>query len=912
MQSIIYKITRSDRNIKIYRSINNARIISQGKRGLPGATGLTGPAGVGIPQGGDLGQILAKLSGADYDTSWVDPAASQIQSNWNESNISSPAYIQNKPILGTAAAQNIGFFASAAQGALADSAIQPGDNISLLNDDVGFITGVDWGDITGTLANQTDLVTALDAKVDVAGDTMTGALVINANSTGALQVKNGSTVLLLVDTTANAVSIGGSAPLANSLLDVTRITAGVAGSTYFGARVLPLLQSAVNAPITKLTSLIVSDQIILSGGTSNTITDVEGLFIGGLNFVGTVGTWKGISINRSSIAGTVGTAIGIDIDAGFATAGSTAIGIRIPAPSAGATKYAIQLSDTGATPAGGITFGTDTVLYRSASDVLKTDDQLLIAGSLVVSSTTDPTTSSAITGTYAGSTNNPRNFSITRTFNSAATGPASIYNGATFRPTSNLTVAYGIYNEPTFRADSGITITTAHASYIKGITSSSGSITNLNALTIAAPDLTPNPTNTRGINIENQGKSGVTLTVGIDVAAQSGSTTNLGIRVGLAGTASIQLSDTTGVAAGGILFGGDVTLYRSAADALKTDDSFQVGNRHFINVLGNVIFNETAANADFRIEGQGNPNLFFVDASADFIGIGNSSPGTRLNIGAAFTQAGSNTAGLSISHAGGASTPIGMFIENTGGGGATGGSGMVALANTGGAMGSGDRLGFMLFAGSSSSSSVRNAVGLIAFTSQGWTDGAAYGSELRIETIPLNTTTRSAGITFTSEGGIIVNEQGRDADSRIEGDTDINLLFLDASTDRIGIGVATPNAKLEVNGTLRINETAYFDTEFDNGNSSTADTIDWRVGNKQKSTLTGNCTFTFTAPDGPCNVVLKLIQDATGGRTVTWPATVKWAGGSAPTLTATANKIDIISFYFDGTSYYGASILNYT
>lgn len=105
--------------------------------------------------------------------------------------------------------------------------------------------------------------------------------------------------------------------------------------------------------------------------------------------------------------------------------------------------------------------------------------------------------------------------------------------------------------------------------------------------------------------------------------------------------------------------------------------------------------------------------------------------------------------------------------------------------------------------------------------------------------------------------------------------------------------------------------TAYF-TETDNGNSSTADTIDWALSNKQKSTLTGNCTFTFGAPAGPCSLILKLVQDATGSRTVTWPAAVHWSGGTAPTLTTTANKVDIISFYYDGTTYFGNSTLNFT
>ena len=46
------------------------------------------------------------------------------------------------------------------------------------------------------------------------------------------------------------------------------------------------------------------------------------------------------------------------------------------------------------------------------------------------------------------------------------------------------------------------------------------------------------------------------------------------------------------------------------------------------------------------------------------------------------------------------------------------------------------------------------------------------------------------------------NDAGADVDQRMEGDTDANLFFLDASTDRIGIGTATPTAKLQVNGSI--------------------------------------------------------------------------------------------------------------
>ena len=83
-------------------------------------------------------------------------------------------------------------------------------------------------------------------------------------------------------------------------------------------------------------------------------------------------------------------------------------------------------------------------------------------------------------------------------------------------------------------------------------------------------------------------------------------------------------------------------------------------------------------------------------------------------------------------------------------------------------------------------------------------------------------------------------------------------------------------------------------------------TIDWTLGNKFKFTFGAqNETFTFTQPTNPCTLMLTIIQDATGSRTITWPATVKWPAGTAPTLTTTANARDKIALDWDGAQYDG-------
>ena len=54
-----------------------------------------------------------------------------------------------------------------------------------------------------------------------------------------------------------------------------------------------------------------------------------------------------------------------------------------------------------------------------------------------------------------------------------------------------------------------------------------------------------------------------------------------------------------------------------------------------------------------------------------------------------------------------------------------------------------------------------------------------------------------------STGGTFVhNEAGADKDARFEGDTNPNLLFTDASTDRVGVCTSTPVAKFQVNGSF--------------------------------------------------------------------------------------------------------------
>jgi hypothetical protein len=90
-----------------------------------------------------------------------------------------------------------------------------------------------------------------------------------------------------------------------------------------------------------------------------------------------------------------------------------------------------------------------------------------------------------------------------------------------------------------------------------------------------------------------------------------------------------------------------------------------------------------------------------------------------------------------------------------------------------------------------------------------------------------------------------------------------------------------------------------------------AATISWNPANGLNAnvTLGGNRTLSFSAaPASGSYGTLVVTQDATGGRTLTLPSVTNKVLGSSSTttiaLSTTANAIDIVNFYYDGSNYF--------
>jgi len=88
----------------------------------------------------------------------------------------------------------------------------------------------------------------------------------------------------------------------------------------------------------------------------------------------------------------------------------------------------------------------------------------------------------------------------------------------------------------------------------------------------------------------------------------------------------------------------------------------------------------------------------------------------------------------------------------------------------------------------------------------------------------------------------------------------------------------------------------------DLGNITGSVSVDLSTGNVFTGTLTGNVTLSYTGLPASGKVVefeLRLLQDSTGGRTVTWPSNGKWPGGAVFVLTTDANALDYVGVSID-------------
>jgi hypothetical protein len=159
-------------------------------------------------------------------------------------------------------------------------------------------------------------------------------------------------------------------------------------------------------------------------------------------------------------------------------------------------------------------------------------------------------------------------------------------------------------------------------------------------------------------------------------------------------------------------------------------------------------------------------------------------------------------------------------------------------------------------------------------------------------------------------GSTVTNQYGFLAQSSLTGATNNYGFYsnIASGTGRWNF-YANGTAANYFGGQVQLNQD-YIEKRF-TANSSTAITLDLANGTMQDITLTGTATITMPTAVAGKSFIL-LLRSGAGSYSVTW-TTVKWPGGTAPTVTTTASRLDIYSFFSDGTNWYGITVSqNYT
>ena len=112
-----------------------------------------------------------------------------------------------------------------------------------------------------------------------------------------------------------------------------------------------------------------------------------------------------------------------------------------------------------------------------------------------------------------------------------------------------------------------------------------------------------------------------------------------------------------------------------------------------------------------------------------------------------------------------------------------------------------DTLGEIEFNGEDSAGN-KQAYGLIHASILSPTSTAEQG-QLHFETATAGVLTEKMIIGTTN---LVINEIGAVYNVRIEGDTDANLFYTDATNDRVGIGIVAPTEKLDVVGKIKVSD----------------------------------------------------------------------------------------------------------
>lgn len=191
-------------------------------------------------------------------------------------------------------------------------------------------------------------------------------------------------------------------------------------------------------------------------------------------------------------------------------------------------------------------------------------------------------------------------------------------------------------------------------------------------------------------------------------------------------------------------------------------------------------------------------------------------------------------------------------------------------------------------------------LGATTYTDVTWTTGD-YITEAKLDSMVAN----DQAYDSHSSNGIRLDNTIAFA-SRDSGDADdLNLIRLDSGDD-VEIGDSGAGEVKIVANPLKTIQT-YQDLVTDSDGATI--TFNMATGNLHTVVLGGNRTLAVSNEKVGQGFVVRLQQDGTGSRTVTWWSDINWDNNTAPTLTTTANRVDVFGFLVTSSGNYDGYVL---
>ena len=264
--------------------------IPRGDVGATGATGATGAAGPGVAVGGTTGQLLAKASGTNYDTTWttVVPGDRYLTTSTTSLTINNATKTLTVGTgLSYTPTQNI-TIAYDASNHMHGEVLTYNSGTGVMTVDVNHHTGsgtyaawtvnvggvtpvtsTAWGAITGTLSAQTDLQTALDAKSPLASPTFTGVPAAPTATAGTNTTQLATTAFV---TTADNLKANLASPTFTGTPAAPTATAGTNTTQLATTAFVTAATPAASTTVSGLVELATSEEAILGASTTLTPT----------------------------------------------------------------------------------------------------------------------------------------------------------------------------------------------------------------------------------------------------------------------------------------------------------------------------------------------------------------------------------------------------------------------------------------------------------------------------------------------------------------------------------------------------------------------------------------------------------------------------------------------------------------